>query len=79
MADQPGSKPPPPPVRLRKRRPCPLCEQPSKQKYHPFCSARCADIDLHKWLGGHYAIPASDPPDFEDDGSGSDPSEVGEE
>jgi len=45
------------PVRLRPRRPCPLCGKPSQQKYHPFCSARCADVDLNRWLGGHYAVP----------------------
>lgn len=54
------------PVRLRTRRPCPLCQQPSAQKYHPFCSARCADVDLHRWLGGQYAIPAVEPPDFDE-------------
>jgi endogenous inhibitor of DNA gyrase (YacG/DUF329 family) len=51
------------PVRLRPRRPCPLCGKPSQQKYHPFCSARCADVDLHRWLGGNYAIPAGEEPD----------------
>lgn len=68
MGDAEGNagKNPEPPVRLRTRRPCPLCRQPSKQKYHPFCSARCADIDLHRWLGGQYAIPAADPPDFDE-------------
>ena len=55
------------PVRLRPRRPCPLCGKPSQQKYHPFCSARCADVDLNRWLGGHYAIPAQEGPDPEDD------------
>jgi endogenous inhibitor of DNA gyrase (YacG/DUF329 family) len=53
-------------VRLRPKRPCPICQQPSKQKYHPFCSARCADIDLHRWLGGQYTVPAVDQPDFEE-------------
>lgn len=48
------------PVRLRPRRPCPHCGKPSQQKYHPFCSARCADVDLNRWLGGHYAIPAQE-------------------
>ncbi|HYM99363.1 MAG TPA: DNA gyrase inhibitor YacG [Aestuariivirgaceae bacterium] len=28
------------------------------QKFHPFCSARCAQVDLNRWLGGNYAIPA---------------------
>jgi endogenous inhibitor of DNA gyrase (YacG/DUF329 family) len=44
------------PVRLRPRRPCPICGKPSLQKYHPFCSARCSQIDLGRWLGGKYAI-----------------------
>ena len=52
-----------PPVRLRPRRPCPICGKPSLQKYHPFCSARCADVDLHRWLGGRYAVPAAEEPD----------------
>lgn len=52
-----------PPIRLRPRRPCPLCGKPSQQKYHPFCSARCSDIDLSRWLGGRYAIPAEEEPD----------------
>ena len=45
------------PVRLRPKRPCPVCAKPSQQKFHPFCSNRCAQIDLHRWLGGTYAIP----------------------
>jgi uncharacterized protein len=51
------------PVRLRPKRSCPLCGKPSQQKYHPFCSARCADVDLNRWLGGNYAIPAEEEPD----------------
>ena len=31
--------------------------------FRPFCSKRCADIDLHRWLGEGYAIPAYEPPD----------------
>jgi len=58
------------PVRLRPKRPCPVCGKPSQQKFHPFCSNRCAQIDLHRWLGEGYAIPAGEP---EDDGqSGED-------
>jgi uncharacterized protein len=48
------------PVPLRPRRPCPICKKPSLQKFHPFCSNRCAQIDLSRWLGGKYAIPAED-------------------
>ncbi len=36
---------------------CPICGKPTEQKYRPFCSGRCADIDLAKWLRGDYAIP----------------------
>lgn len=45
-------------TRLRPVKPCPICSKPSVQAYHPFCSARCADIDLNRWLSGTYAIPA---------------------
>ncbi len=38
-------------------KPCPLCGKPEKTAYHPFCSKRCADIDLSRWLKGVYAIP----------------------
>ena len=53
-------------VHLRPKRPCPICQKASVHKYHPFCSGRCADIDLHKWLGGQYAVPAVEQPDFEE-------------
>lgn len=36
---------------------CPLCGQPTVQAYRPFCSKRCADIDLGRWLEGEYAVP----------------------
>ena len=35
---------------------CPVCQKPVVQKYHPFCSKRCSDIDLHRWLSDHYRI-----------------------
>jgi len=50
--------------RRRSPRPCPICSKMSVERYHPFCSKRCADIDLGRWLGGRYAVPAEDPPDF---------------
>jgi endogenous inhibitor of DNA gyrase (YacG/DUF329 family) len=37
----------------------PLGETPQDQAYRPFCSKRCADIDLARWLGGRYAIPGA--------------------
>ena len=42
---------------------CPICASDSASRYHPFCSKRCADLDLAKWLGGGYAIPSSSPED----------------
>ena len=35
---------------------CPICNTPSDHHYHPFCSKRCADIDLNRWLSGVYKI-----------------------
>lgn len=37
---------------------CPICEGRTLADYAPFCSKRCADVDLHRWLSGSYAIPA---------------------
>jgi hypothetical protein len=51
-------------------RPCPICGKPAAFTDRPFCSKRCADIDLHRWLGGVYAIPAAQEPDAEPDGPG---------
>jgi endogenous inhibitor of DNA gyrase (YacG/DUF329 family) len=36
---------------------CPICGRPTEAAYRPFCSARCADVDLARWLSGAYAIP----------------------
>jgi uncharacterized protein len=36
---------------------CPICGRPTDQSYRPFCSRRCADVDLSRWLRGAYAIP----------------------
>ena len=45
------------PAPKRRARPCPICNGLSVQAYHPFCSKRCADVDLHRWLSGGYRIP----------------------
>ena len=44
---------------------CPICGKKTAPALRPFCSKRCADIDLAKWLGGAYAIPSDDPEDAE--------------
>ena len=38
---------------------CPICGKPADPKYRPFCSSRCADLDLARWLRGDYFIPGS--------------------
>jgi len=42
---------------------CPICNGETSLKYRPFCSGRCADVDLAKWLNGSYAAPSRDPED----------------
>jgi hypothetical protein len=39
---------------------CPICSKVAAAPYAPFCSKRCADIDLHRWLSGGYAIPTDE-------------------
>jgi uncharacterized protein len=39
-------------------KPCPICGKPSTKENHPFCSDRCRDVDLNRWLSGSYTIPA---------------------
>ena len=36
---------------------CPICKRPTEVAYRPFCSRRCADVDLQRWLVGAYVIP----------------------
>ena len=42
---------------------CPICAKPVAAEYRPFCSKRCADVDLQRWLSGRYAIPGSEEED----------------
>lgn len=44
---------------------CPICSDETDKKYRPFCSRRCADIDLAKWFSGSYAVPSHEPEDTE--------------
>ena len=45
---------------LRKAVPCPICKRASAREHYPFCSNRCRDVDLNRWLSGSYAIPVAD-------------------
>ena len=44
---------------------CPICGKPTDAAYRPFCSRRCADVDLQRWLTNRYAVPAEE----EDEGA----------
>ncbi len=46
---------------------CPTCGKPETPQARPFCSDRCRDVDLNRWLTGAYAIPAVEEPDPDDD------------
>ncbi|MGE0767803.1 MAG: DNA gyrase inhibitor YacG [Hyphomicrobiaceae bacterium] len=50
------------------QRRCSQCGKPASERYRPFCSKRCADIDLGRWLGEGYVIPGGD--DTDEDGDG---------
>ena len=40
---------------------CPICRrQEAVPAYKPFCSKRCADVDLQRWFNGGYAIPTEE-------------------
>jgi endogenous inhibitor of DNA gyrase (YacG/DUF329 family) len=48
---------------------CPICAKPVEVEYRPFCSKRCADVDLQRWLTDGYAIPViGDEGDMDDEG-----------
>lgn len=62
MSDGGDSEPHVPP-----RGRCPICRKPASERYRPFCSKRCADIDLARWLGDGYVIPGGNQ-DADEDG-----------
>mgnify|MGYP001143823705 CR=1 FL=1 len=51
----------------RSRKTCPICGKPMVVAFTPFCSARCADVDLNRWLNGVYAVPVRDDDDEDGD------------
>ena len=54
MADNENT---PPAAAVPTGKPCAVCGKPAVARYKPFCSPRCADIDLGRWLKGSYVIP----------------------
>jgi endogenous inhibitor of DNA gyrase (YacG/DUF329 family) len=53
---------------------CPICKKPTDKTYRPFCSKRCADIDLGNWVGERYVVPTDEPADGLTDAPDSDTS-----
>ena len=55
-------------ARARKKK-CPVCGRPPLPQNDPFCSKRCADEDLRRWLTGAYRIPTKEPPETGPEGA----------
>jgi endogenous inhibitor of DNA gyrase (YacG/DUF329 family) len=47
----------------RTARPCPICSKPALEQFRPFCSKRCADVDLNRWLSGAYVVAGKEEED----------------
>lgn len=56
---------------------CPICGKPAEADSRPFCSRRCREIDLHRWLGGHYALPAEEIPSRTDEDAADNSMRIG--
>ena len=44
-------------------KPCAICGKPAVERFRPFCSSRCKNVDLNRWFSGTYAIPAEESAD----------------
>jgi endogenous inhibitor of DNA gyrase (YacG/DUF329 family) len=54
---------------------CAICGKPQEDKFKPFCSRRCADVDLNRWFSGVYAVPVVEDEDEDGMSDGSPPDE----
>jgi hypothetical protein len=54
---------------------CPICGKPADPKFKPFCSQRCRQVDLHRWLSGTYRVPGAERPAGGEDGKNQSESE----
>ena len=68
--DRPVPTPPLRAVRIQAK--CPVCRRPTEKQYQPFCSKRCADIDLGRWLKEGYRVPTDETPADEGEAPQSD-------
>ncbi|HAX90590.1 MAG TPA: DNA gyrase inhibitor YacG [Rhodospirillaceae bacterium] len=51
---------------MSERKKCPICQRPTLPAFAPFCSKRCADVDLGNWFGEGYKMPVDDMPSSDD-------------
>jgi len=51
-------------------RPCPVCGKPATPDHKPFCSSRCRQVDLGRWLAGGYVVPGGPPEPEEEEPAG---------
>jgi endogenous inhibitor of DNA gyrase (YacG/DUF329 family) len=58
-----------------KSKACPICGKPGAERYTPFCSARCKQVDLSRWLGEVYVVPGDEPPANSDEPPGGEKEE----
>ena len=60
---------------VERHKTCPICGKPTDERRQPFCSKRCADVDLNRWLSGVYAVPVTQDEEEDerrdDDGAGA--------
>jgi hypothetical protein len=59
------------PLKGRKAARCPICRKPAGEATKPFCSDRCRQVDLNRWLGEQYRIPSEEPGLPEGEGGGA--------
>jgi hypothetical protein len=52
------------------QRRCPVCGKPATGRHQPFCSQRCTDVDLGRWLKGVYRVETDEDPDRDEDDPG---------
>ena len=71
MADRPNDRPVPPLRAVRIAAKCPICSKPAEAKHQPFCSKRCANIDLGRWLKEGYRVETEEGPGEDEPGGGT--------
>jgi endogenous inhibitor of DNA gyrase (YacG/DUF329 family) len=49
------------PLKTARKTRCPICRKPTVAATKPFCSDRCRQVDLNRWLGEHYRVPSDEP------------------